>query len=90
GMDKRRELHELEAREQELLKEDRPETQRLLAETRERIAQLRARLDAIPFLDPIDLRFRARTRIPVPTTRAVMFCLMDVSGSMDEGRKDLA
>jgi uncharacterized sporulation protein YeaH/YhbH (DUF444 family) len=29
-------------------------------------------------------------RIPVPTTRAVMFCLMDVSGSMDEARKDLA
>ncbi|HEY0955688.1 MAG TPA: YeaH/YhbH family protein [Roseateles sp.] len=90
GMDKRRELHELEAREQELLKEDRPETPRLLAETRERIAHLRARLEAIPFLDPIDLRFRSRVRVPVPTTRAVMFCLMDVSGSMDEGRKDLA
>jgi uncharacterized sporulation protein YeaH/YhbH (DUF444 family) len=90
GMDKRRELHELEAREQELLKEDRPETPRLLAETRERIAHLRQRIEAIPFLDPIDLRFRARIRVPVPTTRAVMFCLMDVSGSMDEGRKDLA
>ncbi|MDP1007207.1 DUF444 family protein, partial [Klebsiella pneumoniae] len=63
---------------------------RLLAETRERIAQLRARLDAIPFLDPIDLRFRARTRIPVPTTRAVMFCLMDVSGSMTQATKDIA
>ena len=90
GMDKRRELHELEAREQELLKEDRPETQRLLAETRERIAQLRARLDAIPFLDPIDLRFRNRVRVPVPTSKAVMFCLMDVSGSMDQATKDMA
>jgi uncharacterized sporulation protein YeaH/YhbH (DUF444 family) len=28
--------------------------------------------------------------VPVPTTKAVMFCLMDVSGSMDEARKDLA
>jgi uncharacterized sporulation protein YeaH/YhbH (DUF444 family) len=90
GMDKRRELHELEAREQELLKEDRPETPRLLLETRERIQHLRERLQAIPFLDPIDLRFRSRVRVPVPTTRAVMFCLMDVSGSMDESRKDLA
>jgi uncharacterized sporulation protein YeaH/YhbH (DUF444 family) len=28
--------------------------------------------------------------VPVPTSKAVMFCLMDVSGSMDEGRKDLS
>ena len=28
--------------------------------------------------------------MPVPTAKAVMFCLMDVSGSMDEARKDLA
>ncbi|MFT7722380.1 MAG: YeaH/YhbH family protein [Roseateles sp.] len=94
GMDKRRELHELEAREQELLKEDRPQDSNewpcLLAETRERIRELKARLAAIPFLDPLDLRFRSRIRVPVPTTRAVMFCLMDVSGSMDEARKDLA
>ena len=50
----------------------------------------RARSSAFPILDPIDLRFRNRVRVPVPTTKAVMFCLMDVSGSMDEARKDLA
>ena len=44
----------------------------------------------IPFLDPIDLRYRNRVRVPVPTAKAVMFCLMDVSGSMDEASKDLA
>jgi hypothetical protein len=44
----------------------------------------------IPYLDPIDLRYRNRVRLPVPTTKAVMFCLMDVSGSMDEARKELA
>ena len=43
----------------------------------------------IPYLDPIDLRFRNRVRLPMPTAKAVMFCLMDVSGSMDEARKDL-
>ena len=48
------------------------------------------RLERIPYLDPIDLRFRNRVRVPVPTSKAVMFCLMDVSGSMDEARKDLA
>ncbi len=54
------------------------------------IAALRARLGRIPYLDPIDLRFRSRVKVPVPTAKAVMFCLMDVSGSMDEGRKDLS
>ena len=54
------------------------------------ISALRTRLAAIPYLDPIDLRFRNRVRLPVPTAKAVMFCLMDVSGSMDEARKDLS
>ena len=54
------------------------------------IEALRARLGRIPYLDPIDLRFRSRVKVPVPTAKAVMFCLMDVSGSMDEGRKDLS
>jgi len=61
-----------------------------IAELRARIAALRRRLERIPYLDPIDLRFRNRVRVPVPTSKAVMFCLMDVSGSMDEARKDLA
>ncbi len=56
----------------------------------EAIAALKARLERIPYLDPIDLRFRNRVRVPVPTSKAVMFCLMDVSGSMDEGRKELS
>ncbi|HUG26626.1 YeaH/YhbH family protein [Piscinibacter sp.] len=54
------------------------------------IEALRAKLGRIPYLDPIDLRYRSRIRVPVPTAKAVMFCLMDVSGSMDEARKDLA
>jgi uncharacterized sporulation protein YeaH/YhbH (DUF444 family) len=61
-----------------------------IMELRLDIEQLEARLKGIPFLDPIDLRFRARVRKPMPYSKAVMFCLMDVSGSMDEGRKDLA
>ena len=54
------------------------------------IQLLQARLRRIPFLDPIDLRFRNRVRVPVPTSKAVMFCLMDVSGLKDQERKDLA
>jgi uncharacterized protein len=59
-------------------------------ELEERISALKNRLSRIPYLDPIDLRFRSRVKVPVPTTKAVMFCLMDVSGSMDEGRKELS
>ena len=56
----------------------------------EEIVHLRARVERIPYLDPIDLRYRNRVRVPVPTSKAVMFCLMDVSGSMDEQRKELS
>lgn len=54
------------------------------------IAQLRSRIERIPFLDEIDLRFRHRVKVPQPISRAVMFCLMDVSASMTEEKKDLA
>lgn len=56
----------------------------------QRIKVLRLRLSRIPFIDPLDLKFRSRVRLPVPSVKAVMFCLMDVSASMDEQRKDLA
>lgn len=61
-----------------------------LASVRAEIQALRERLKRVPFLDPFDLRYRNRIREPVPTSKAAMFCLMDVSGSMDEARKDLA
>jgi uncharacterized sporulation protein YeaH/YhbH (DUF444 family) len=56
----------------------------------ERVEELRARIARVPYLDTFDLRFRAFARQPLPTTQAVMFCLMDVSGSMDQQRKDIA
>jgi uncharacterized protein len=54
------------------------------------ILALERRVKRIPFLDPLDLRFRTRVNTPLPSIKAVMFCVMDVSGSMDEGRKNLA
>jgi uncharacterized protein len=61
-----------------------------IASLLEQIARQKARVERIPYLDPIDLRFRNRIKVPVPTSKAVMFCLMDVSGSMDEARKELS
>lgn len=51
---------------------------------------LRARINRVPFLDPVDLRYHNRVKMPVPTTRAVVFNLMDVSGSMGQQEKDMA
>jgi uncharacterized sporulation protein YeaH/YhbH (DUF444 family) len=61
-----------------------------IEEIEAQLAHLYGRMKGIPFLDPIDLRFRSRVKVPVPTTKAVMFCVMDVSGSMDEQRKELS
>lgn len=93
GAGSRRELRELEDRLALLKAELQPGdavAEREIEALEEEIARLRARVERIPYLDPIDLRFRNRVRVPVPTSKAVMFCLMDVSGSMDEARKELS
>jgi uncharacterized sporulation protein YeaH/YhbH (DUF444 family) len=59
-------------------------------ELREEIEKLKAKIRAIPFIDTFDLRYNNRIKQPQPTTQAVMFCVMDVSGSMNQERKDLA
>ncbi len=93
GTDKRHELQRLEAHLAHLQSHPGAATALMAQEieaTEQAITELRRRIKAIPFLDPIDLRFRSRVKVPVPTAKAVMFCLMDVSGSMDEGRKELS
>ena len=51
---------------------------------------MRQRQSRAPFLDPLDLRYRRFEPFPKPIAQAVMFCVMDVSGSMTEHMKDLA
>lgn len=97
GGESRRELHQLEDRlatlqavwpEANAAQVD--ELHAEIAAVEARIAELRVYLAKVPFLDPIDLRFRSRVKTPVPSAKAVMFCVMDVSGSMDQARKDLS
>ncbi|NUW71881.1 YeaH/YhbH family protein [Vibrio mediterranei] len=57
---------------------------------KEEIAELRKKIDSVPFIDTFDLRFKNYEKRPVPSSQAVMFCLMDVSGSMDQATKDIA
>jgi len=61
-----------------------------IAALKEELARLNAKRKWIAYIDPVDVRFNAFTEQPVPTSQAVMFCLMDVSGSMGEREKDLA
>ena len=73
------------------------QSRRLGAAARQRITALREELEAlerrrrlIAYVDPVDIRFNRFEPQPVPNASAVMFCLMDVSGSMGEREKDLA
>lgn len=61
-----------------------------IARLRDERDRLELRRKLISYIDPIDLRYRRYEQHPKPIAQAVMFCLMDVSGSMSEHMKDLA
>ncbi|WP_418114124.1 YeaH/YhbH family protein [Vibrio scophthalmi] len=86
---KRRVMHELE---EELNRIQNQEPAQLIEERRlkEEIQALRKKIDSVPFIDTFDLRFKNYERRPIPSSQAVMFCIMDVSGSMDQATKDIA
>ncbi|OGV39255.1 MAG: hypothetical protein A3F46_06265 [Legionellales bacterium RIFCSPHIGHO2_12_FULL_42_9] len=81
----------LEAEEEllRLQKKKKPDEAAILRLQQE-IELLKKKIETIPFIDTIDLRYNNRVRVPAPSTQAVMFCIMDVSGSMDEVKKDIA
>lgn len=54
------------------------------------ILKFKKKLSKIPFIDPIDLKYKVKVLESKPSNQAVMFCLMDVSGSMDEQKKEMA
>ncbi len=54
------------------------------------IKALNKRIKRMPFIDEFDLKYNNLIRTPVPSSKAVMFCVMDVSGSMTQSIKDIA
>ncbi|MCK5901989.1 MAG: YeaH/YhbH family protein [Cocleimonas sp.] len=54
------------------------------------IMVLTRKINAIPFIDDYDLRYNLSVKVPQPSPKAVMFCVMDVSGSMTQEIKDTA
>ncbi|KQO89036.1 hypothetical protein ASF33_20755 [Methylobacterium sp. Leaf92] len=86
---KRPKLEEVAALEAEIAAAETARDPRL-PDLKLKLLELRERSKRIPYVDPIDLRFRRFEPYPKPIAQAVMFCLMDVSGSMTEHMKDLA
>lgn len=95
---KKRLVQELEAQLETLLtSEVAPANEQAVAKLAEEVAKLELAIEAaklrvkkVPFIDEIDQRYRNTIVDPLPSTQAVMFCLMDVSGSMSEWHKDIA
>jgi uncharacterized sporulation protein YeaH/YhbH (DUF444 family) len=86
---KRKELKVLES-EYAVLVNDKHEHIQEIKRIKDQITLLENKIAKVPFIDTFDLRFRNFAKQPVPTSKAVMFCLMDVSGSMDQATKDIA
>ena len=88
GKPKRKKIKELEAELEQLLADG--VTGDRISAIEEQIAKLKKKLRAVPFVDDVDLRYNMWTKEPQPASQAVMFCIMDVSGSMGEWEKEMA
>lgn len=88
---KRRQLAELQAELTELEAQPESATRKLRCEEiLVAMAKLEKAIGRIPWLDTFDLKYNLHIKQPIPRSKAVMFCLMDVSGSMDQATKDIA
>lgn len=67
----KRELREMEVSPDEV---DQLQARRI----REEINVLNKKLKRLPFIDDFDLRFNNMAKVPQPSSKAVMFCVMDV------------
>ena len=86
---KKRTLNELQQELEELESKAGSNAERILILKAE-IDDLQRRINKVPFIDTFDLRYNNYAKREVPSSQAVMFCLMDVSGSMDQATKDMA
>lgn len=86
---KKRELAKLEQERHEALMRPEPDAVQL-AWLDQQIQAMQTRIAQVPFIDTFDLRYNNFVKRAVPTSQAVMFCLMDVSGSMDQATKEMA
>lgn len=86
GKDRRR-IKEIEAELETLDEHSNAET---IDQLQAELTKSKAKVKRIPWLDTFDLKYNLHVKYPVPRSKAVMFCLMDVSGSMNQATKDMA
>ena len=90
GGSSRKEIRALKKELREMEVNPEPTNLKRAEELREEIKRLNAKLKKLPFIDDFDLKYNNRIRVPRPSNKAVMFCVMDVSGSMTQEIKDMA
>lgn len=61
-----------------------------IARLESEIEALQGKIKRVPFLDTFDIKYNLSVKEPLPSSKAVMFCIMDVSGSMNQATKDMA
>lgn len=61
-----------------------------IGEIEDEIALLKRKIEKLPFIDEFDIKYNLNIKEPQPSSKAVMFCIMDVSGSMNQATKDMA
>ncbi|MCL6271937.1 YeaH/YhbH family protein [Sansalvadorimonas sp. 2012CJ34-2] len=86
----RREIRALRRQLRELEVSPEPAEKEKVEELRQQIKDLNQKLRRLPFIDEFDLCFNNMVKVPQPSCKAVMFCVMDVSGSMTQSIKDIA
>ncbi|OUS26395.1 hypothetical protein A9Q98_10770 [Thalassotalea sp. 42_200_T64] len=86
---KRKELKHCEQQLLELEQSD-PLPMTEINQLKQQIEMLQDKISKVPFIDSFDLRYRNFDQQAVPSSKAVMFCVMDVSGSMVQATKDIA
>jgi len=91
GGPKRKRIRELEQELAPLMQADALlRNDKRIAEIEEEIALLKRKIERQPFIDEFDIKYNLNIREPQPSSKAVMFCVMDVSGSMNQATKDIA
>lgn len=61
----------------------------VILELEKELDKLKKMKMSVSFMEEVDLQYNNFEQVAVPVTSAVMFCVMDVSGSMTEFHKDM-
>lgn len=89
GTPSKKKLRVLEQSLDDLVTQESPDIEQMKV-LRTEIERLKAKIKRIPFIDTFDIKYNLTVKEPLPSSKAVMFCIMDVSGSMDQITKDMA